>query len=144
MKNTIISVNSAIENYQKNWYCYLLIEKMRVVDNFNWLHLKIHKQALVGSGNLKIGNVTYQIALSYSPFNEYRFDRIYVTNQNITYNKAIHVYGDLSLCLYHPIIDNPEGKIIPLVRMVPWISEWCVHFSEWRKYGVWLGREITH
>lgn len=54
------------------------------------------------------------------------------------------MYGDLSLCLYHPIIDKKPSETIALFTMIPWISEWCIHYEEWKKYKVWLGKEISH
>jgi hypothetical protein len=99
---------------------------------------------LLGRGTLTVNNTEYQVVLRYSPFLDYRFDRIYILNQSIEYNNKIHVYRDLSLCLYHPVIDKPYNKIIPLVKMIPWISEWCIHYEEWKKYKVWMGKEILH
>ena len=61
--------------------------------------------------------------------------------------KGVSISGickDLSLCLYHPIIDKPTFRIIPLFQMIPWISEWIVFYEQWKKYGVWLGKEIKH
>ena len=50
----------------------------------------------------------------------------------------------MSLCLYHPIIDKPYLQCIPLYKMIPWITEWIIFYIQWKKYGVWLGREIKH
>ncbi|HWB26302.1 MAG TPA: hypothetical protein VG738_12515 [Chitinophagaceae bacterium] len=134
----------AFEDYRRNYYSNLLIEKNITEHYFSWLKLTIHTGMLKGGGVLHTPSNRYDIEISYSPFFEYRFDRIYINGAGIAYNNKIHVYRDLSLCLYHPVQDKPVGKIIHLTKMVPWISEWCIHFEEWKKYGVWLGREITH
>jgi hypothetical protein len=102
------------------------------------------KSEILGKGFIHVQDQKFDVLLKYSPFLPNRFDRIYLSGKNIQYNSKIHVYGDGSLCLYHPILDKPLFKIIPLFRMIPWISEWCVHYLEWRKYGVWLGKEIMH
>ncbi|MCG2610018.1 hypothetical protein LZZ90_00685 [Flavobacterium sp. SM15] len=139
--------NKRIENYKKNYRILLEIEKYNVEKNCNWLNIEIKNRVLTGKGTLKIGGKTYPIELYYSPFfidTIRRFDLIYIRDKNIQYNSNIHLYGDLSLCLYHPKIDKPMLGTIPLARMIPWISEWCVHYEEWKKYGVWLGREIKH
>lgn len=35
-------------------------------------------------------------------------------------------------------------KTIPLFNMIPWISELPVHYEEWKKCGVWIGKEIKY
>lgn len=144
MRNTTILENSIIEEYKKCCYINLSVEKCIVEKNFSWLNFNQSESALFARGELEIGTKSYSIELMYSPFLPYRFERIYVKNQNVRYNKKIHVYSDLSLCLYHPIIDKPFLKLIPLFKMIPWITEWCIHYEEWKKYGVWLGKEINH
>ncbi len=136
--------SSKIKDYQKDSSYMLRLEKGLVEYHYSWLTLFQTKTDIWGTGNLFINENKYEIILQYSPFLPFRFDRIYIKNQNIKYNRSIHVYSDLSLCLYHPILDRPLFKIIPLFRIVPWISEWCIHYEEWKKYGVWLGREIKH
>lgn len=136
--------NSVIHNYRKNYYSSIIVEKYLVEKHFDWLKIEIKGKALFGTGILKIANKNYSIELIYSPFLPNRFDRIYIKDKSITYNESIHLYYDLSLCLYHPVIDKPLFKIIPLYQMIPWISEWCVFYEEWKKYGVWLGKEIKH
>lgn len=132
--------------HRKDWHIFLYVQKLLVEKYFDWLDLTIDKnsRSLIGKGTLNIGNKRYNILLSYSPFHNYRYDRIYINDKTIKYNNEIHLYGDLSLCLYHPIIDKPVLQIIPLFKMIPWISEWVIFYQQWKKYGVWLGKEIKH
>lgn len=136
--------NRLIDNYKKDYYLHLTLEKFLVEKHFNWLKIELKGKALFGNGILQIANKSYSIELIYSPFLPNRFDRIYIKDKSISYNRNIHLYRDLSLCLYHPVIDKPLFKIIPLYQMIPWISEWCVFYEEWKKYGIWLGKEIQH
>lgn len=136
--------DSILKDYKKDCDYLLFMEKVLVEYFFDWLRLTQIENALLGKGTLHVGGERFEIILKYSPCLPLRFDRIWITNQNIVYNSAIHVYQDLSLCLYHPTLDKPLFKMIPLVKMIPWITEWCVHYSEWKKYKVWLGREINH
>ena len=136
-----------LENYKKNYRILFEIEKYFVEKHFDWIKIEINGKLLTGKGNLKIGNKSFPVEISYSPFFFDiigRFDSIHIKDKKIVYNDSIHVYGDLSLCLYHPTIDKKQSETIPLVRMIPWISEWCVHYEEWKKYKVWFGREIRH
>ncbi len=127
---------------RKDYAFFLFAQVELVKQHFSWLHLVVDGKQINGSGILKVGDERYQVALSYSPFFRFRFDRIYI--KGISYHKKIHVYGDMSLCLYHPVQDVPLFRTIPLVEMIPWITEWCIHYQEWKKYGVWLGKEISH
>lgn len=145
--NLITTLEENIKREQrKNWYLFLSVEKHLVEKYFDWIKLEIDtkNKILKGTGVLIIGNKKYTILLSHSPYYEYRYDRIYINDSTIKYNNEIHMYRDLSLCLYHPIIDKPIFRTIPLHRMIPWISEWIVFYEQWKKYGVWLGKEIKH
>jgi hypothetical protein len=134
------------KEHQKNWYFFLSLEKHLVELNFDWIELAIHEKSksLIGKGKLRIGDKNYNILLSYSPFHNHRYDRVIIDDSTIKFNKHIHLYNDLSLCLYHPVIDKPYLKTIPLYKMIPWISEWIIFYEQWKKYGVWLGKEIKH
>jgi hypothetical protein len=143
--NLITTLESRIsENYKKNYRMNLLAEALLVEKHFEWLKIEINGTVISGRGTLKIGDKSYVIELFYSPFYSNRSERIYIRDTSIKYNKHIHLYNDFSLCLYHPVIDKPILKIIPLYKMIPWITEWCIHYENWKKYGVWLGKEIKH
>lgn len=143
---TILEGNIRKKN-QQDWFPYLIAQKALVEKYFNWLNLSIDikNKSLVGKGILNIGEKSYSIQLSFSPFFPYRYDRIFIQDKSIKYNDNIHLYAvDLSLCLYNPIIDQPVLNKIPLFKMIPWISEWIVFYEQWKKYGVWFGKEIKH
>lgn len=134
-----------LEKCKRDFQFYLSLEKFLVEQCFDWLNLELNGKMLKGEGVLEIADKSYLVSLLYSPFFSYRFDRIFIKDDSIKFNKAIHLYKqDMSLCLYHPRIDKPINEIIPLYRMIPWISEWCIFYEEWKKYGVWLGRQIEH
>jgi hypothetical protein len=134
--------NNVVTTCQKNYQPFLFAQLKVAKQYFHWLTLSLNGRLINGSGVLKVGGQHYQVELSYSPFFPLRFERIFI--KGIVYHNKIHVYGDLSLCLYHPVQDMPLFRTIPLVEMIPWITEWCVHYQEWQKYGVWLGKEIAH
>lgn len=142
----IISEEIINNSRQKEWFNFLSVEKFLVEQHFDWLNLTIDKssRSLIGKGILNIGGKTYRVLISFSPFYRHRFDRIYIDDTSIVYNRDIHLYADCSLCLYHPIIDQALLQKIPLFRMIPWITEWIVFYEQWKKYGIWLGKEIKH
>lgn len=143
---TILEANIKNEN-KKNWFPFLIVQKALVEKHFDWLDLSIDvkDKSLKGKGVLKIGDKSYFIKLAFSPFFPFRYDKIFIEDKSIKYNDNIHLYAnDLSLCLYHPVIDQPILNKIPLFKMIPWIPEWIVFYEQWKKYGVWLGKEIKH
>jgi hypothetical protein len=137
-------ITKVITECRKNYREFLFVQKVLVESYFPWLKVEIKNRFLIANGNLIMFGKSYNVSISFSPFYENRFDRIYIKDAGIKYSSAIHVYFDLSLCLYHPKVDMPLLKTLSLVDMVSWIPEWCVHYQEWKKYGVWLGREIKH
>ncbi len=140
---TILEAKNLVE-HKNHWFIFLSIQKYLVEQHFSWLNLKIMDKTLYGNGTLEVNGVNYYIEFYYSPFNEFRYDRIYIKDKTIRYNDNIHLYRDLSLCLYHPVIDKPKLQMIPLYKMIPWITEWIVFYNQWKIYGVWLGKEIKH
>lgn len=142
---TTLEAKNTFEN-KKNWFIFLNINKYQVENNFNWMKLKIlHKdKSLYGFGSLEINGKKYSIELYYSPFNTNRFERIYIKDESIIYDDKIHLYSDMSLCLYHPVLDKPKFRMIPLYEIIPWITEWIVFYNLWKVYGIWLGKEIKH
>lgn len=131
---------------QREWYIFLCTQKYLVEKHFKWLNLQINlkTKSLVGRGVLYIDGKSRKILISYSPFHNYRYDRIFIIDNSIRYHRDIHLYHDSSLCLYHPAIDQSLFQKIPLFQMIPWIGEWIVFYEQWKKYGVWLGEEIKH
>lgn len=133
------------KNYRTNYKSLLIIEKFLVEKSFSWLKLEIVGEYLLGKGKLVVADKVYRITISYSHINYFEhgtFDLIQING--IEYNRKIHVYSDVSLCLYHPKTDVVATQIIPLSKMIPWISEWIVNYEKFKKYGVWLGKEIEH
>ena len=146
MKHTITSGEGIKNEHQRNWYAFLYVQKLLVEAHFDWIDLSINSKmrSLIGNGILDLHGKRRRISVQFSPFNKYRYDRIYIEDKSIKFHDGIHLYNDMSLCLYHPIIDQPVFNRVPLFKMIPWISEWIVFYEQWKKYGVWLGKEIKH
>ncbi|MBS1572176.1 MAG: hypothetical protein JST62_07280 [Bacteroidetes bacterium] len=144
MTHIEILENSLLEDYKRSADRLLYLEKTLVEYHYSWLNLVQTKSEILGKGTIYVNGERFDVLLRYSPFLPGRFDRIFIDRKDIEFSSQIHLYRDMSLCLYHPLLDKPLFKIIPLFKMIPWISEWCVHYLEWKKYGVWLGKEIAH
>lgn len=145
MNSIGILEKAKIEDAKKNSQSFLFIEVMLIEDKFKWLKCYIQDRQLLGCGYLISADCKrkYKIIIKYSYFFSQRFDRIWVAEPLIEFNPKTHMYGDSSLCLYHPN-DLPVRTITPLATIIPWISEWLVKYEFWKQYKVWIGREAKH
>ena len=142
---TILEGNIRKRN-QQNWFPFLIAQKALVEKYFNWLNLSIDvkNKSLEGKGILNIGEKSYSIQLSFSPFFPYRYDRIFVQDKSIKYNDNIHLYAvDLSLCLYHPIIDQPVLNKIPLFKMIPGFRNGLFFTNNGKNMGYGLEKRLN-
>jgi len=129
---------------QSNWLSLLIVEQTILEKNYSWLTTSIKRGCLFATGMLIVNEEQFDVEIKFSPFFKYRFDRVRIRNHGIKFNDEIHVYHDLTLCLYHPYYDLPYSGYMPLYKIIPWISEWCHFYGQWKKYRVWLGDEIKH
>lgn len=53
-----------------------------------------------------------------------------------------HVYPDGSLCLYYPRAMEFSRDCFLVDTIVPWTSEWLMHYELWHVTGEWLGGGI--
>lgn len=145
MKGIGILEENKIRALKENIITGLYLEKLLVEDNFDWLNCGIDGKKLVASGVVRPKGCKdqYKILVHFSPFLKNRPDRIWVMQPDIPYNRKIHMYGDRSLCLYYPG-DIPPTRVLHLVDMIPWTSEWLIKYEFWKKYSVWLGEEVKH
>jgi len=60
--------NRIIDNYKKDYYLSLTLEKFLVEKHFDWLKIELKGKTLFGNGILQIANKNYSIELIYSPF----------------------------------------------------------------------------
>ena len=144
MSTTIIMEERMLEELRRLYYIHLEVEANYIRKNYDWLKVCRVGKILTAKGCVLTNGTKYCVEIKYSPFYYSRMDCIKIINQKIEYHDDIHVYSDLSLCLYHPTIDKPLNSIVPLHKMIPWITEWCHFYEEWKKYGVWLAPEIKH
>ena len=81
---------------------------------------------------------TYSVALEYAGAGRaprVRVNRPQLRGEGI--ERLPHVYRGDVLCLCYPE-QWDEGKLIART-IVPWISEWLLHFEFWKVDGIWRG-----
>jgi hypothetical protein len=50
-----------------------------------------------------------------------------------------HLYGDGSLCLYHPDYGEWNRGMLLVGTILPWASEWLLYYEVWLATGEWRG-----
>ena len=123
---------------------FLLATKIECEKNFKWLKFAVTKNLLTAKGTLSENGRQYSFDIAYSPFLPGRFDRVMVDGIDLIKCADTHFNGDKSLCLYHPVYDLKGKLFMPLVNIIPFISEWVYYYEQYRKYKVWLGPEYPH
>ena len=53
-----------------------------------------------------------------------------------------HTYSGKQLCLYYPGSGDWRGDMLLSQTIVPWISEWLLHYEIWLVTGKWHGGGI--
>ena len=81
---------------------------------------------------------TYELSLTYE--GGYRVPTIHVLSPDLHaegVDDLPHVYGDDELCLCYPHEFKPQ--ILIAKTMIPWASEWLLHFEFFQVTGEWSG-----
>ncbi len=53
-----------------------------------------------------------------------------------------HTYPGKRLCLYYPKANEWRGDMLLVKTIVPWISEWLLHYEIWIATGKWCAGGI--
>lgn len=113
--------------------------------------LKIVKfgKGLIWEGKLQPSelSITYDIRIEY---NMGRNPDIYVINPNPLplakdATKLPHIYSNPEkqhLCLYHRRMNEWNARKMIAKTIIPWTSEWLLHYEIWVITGVWHGGGI--
>ncbi len=96
------------------------------------------------TGELQPSEVSrqYLVDLRYAP--PY-YPRVFVRRPKLVFDadgKLPHIYPDGSLCLHEPDQWSPGDPIAETV--LPWTSEWLLHYEFWRATGEWCGTGGNH
>jgi hypothetical protein len=67
---------------------------------------------------------------------------VYVVDPRLTRRngeQAPHLYGKSELCLYRPGRGEWSPSMLLSDTIVPWASEWLLHYEIWLATGEWTG-----
>ena len=107
-----------------------------------------HDKGLIWEGRLQPTNlgITYDIRIEYNVGSN---PNIYVINPKplslaTGATKLPHVYNHEKqhLCLYHRLMNEWNERKMIAKTIIPWTSEWLMHYEYWVTTGVWNGGGI--
>ena len=133
-----------VDRARKFYHGFLLFTKLQCEEKYSWLNFKIEGRKLIGEGKLSENGFDYEFQIDYSPFWPVRFDMITVDSKGLRKCADTHFNPDNSLCLYHPKHDMNGKSFMPLVEIIPWLSEWVMYYNRYREYKIWTGPEYPH
>lgn len=87
-------------------------------------------------------SVAYRVELIYSPPGS---PRVYVREPTLCADdsgRLPHIYADGGLCLHEEGQWSPGDQLAETI--VPWTSEWLLHYEFWRATGEWKGSGGNH
>jgi len=106
---------------------------------FNLLEPVLYRNSVTWTGPIRPHTtaLAYKIEIRYTLGST---PRTWVTSPTLSanrYGEIPHLYADGSLCLHLPSEWNPRQLIAATV--VPWISDWLVHYEIWLATENWEG-----
>ena len=120
----------------------LSIQGRNLKNLFPKSYLSIHRNCLTWDANFTPTHLseTYRIQLKYKL--KSRPD-VFVISPELVIpegEKLPHIFpSDNSLCLYYPGIGEWSGDKLLSNTIVPWISDWLLHYEIWLSCEEWCG-----
>lgn len=121
----------------------LILEKKLLERHYSFVSVKVVDQTLICRGAYK--------PTEYSENYEYKIKfkigerpKVHVITPTIEYNDDIHVYKDLSLCLFYPNDFSFTYKSHLYNTIIPWTHEWFVFYELYLITGKWQHPHVKH
>jgi hypothetical protein len=131
----------------KNWEVSIFAQKARLIKLFPMSTVKVEKNVLTWKYSISPSPLseTYDVKLVYKAgFHPC----IYVINKKLELypgeTTLPHVYNTEKqwLCLYYRKANEWNNHFFIADMVVPWISEWLLHYEFWLATGEWHGKGI--
>lgn len=122
----------------------LALQRASLLRMFPGSQAQIRRSQLVWLGQVTPSalSAAYTLRLHYTLR---KAPRIYVVEPELKCRGKVrppHIYDDMALCLYLPW-SNEWGSQMCLSRTIlPWASEWLIHYEAWLFTGEWQGRGV--
>lgn len=126
-----------------NTFQSLVLEK-RLIDNyFPFINTKIVGDSLLCYGYCQPSeySIIYEYRIEYKAG---EYPNVYPTYPKIEYHDDIHLYNDLSLCLYYPKDFSFTKESHLYNTIIPWIQEWYVFYEIYQITGKWQHPFVEH
>ena len=129
--------------------CNLSIQKINLLSCPLDAYVRINRNLLRWEGKLKPTSLSipYKILLEYKlnkhP-NVYVIDKKLALHNNSTVLPHVYSTEEQWLCLYYRSGREWNGTMLLSETIIPWASEWLLHYEYWLITGFWYGGGIKH
>ena len=125
----------------------IIVQAKKIENQFPDSKITLKKNKIFWQGNIRPSPLsdTYDIKL------EYKMDfhpNVFVVNQKLSlypgWSVLPHVYDTKRqwLCLYYRKAREWNSQMYIADTIIPWTSEWLLHYEYWLATGRWHGRGI--
>jgi hypothetical protein len=119
----------------------LFVQKVYLDRYYPGSRCTVHQSELRWRGQLQPTSLShsYVVKLGYKLHDVPRVHVVHPTLAVREGEKLPHVYEGNRLCLYLPRAAEWSKALLLAETIVPWASEWLLHYEVWLATGVWAG-----
>jgi len=130
--------------WQKYRTINLAIQKLALEKQFPDSESRIHRSELTWAGILKPSPLSdcYKIQIRYKLNGNPEVEVLDPSLKSKNGRKPPHLYLGERLCLYLPKTGEWTKEMLLSETIIPWASEWLLHYEIWRITGEWYGGGI--
>lgn len=116
--------------------------RLREVCPGSWVEIQHGCLTWVGYIQPSPLSIRYEVGLEYRLPNRAHVQVLDPPLQRREGTRSPHLFQDDSLCLYHHPSREWHAGMMLADTLIPWASEWLMHYELWLATGVWSGGGI--
>lgn len=122
----------------------LAVQQFLLKKQFPYSECRISRSELTWLGTLLPTPISscYRVQLSYKLNGSPKVEVISPSLERREGKKPPHLYRGDRLCLYLPRIGEWNKNMLLSETIIPWTSEWLLHYEIWLATGEWCGGGI--
>lgn len=122
----------------------LALQQHRLAELYPESYVAIQRSRLTWIGRLQPSplSVDYEVGLEYRLQAPPHVQLLNPALQQREGERSPHLFADDCLCLYHGPSREWHAGMMLADTVIPWASEWLLHYEVWLATGVWTGGGI--
>lgn len=120
------------------------VQGLRLEGLLRGSHFQVHRSRLTWIGHLQPSplSVNYEVGLEYRLPKRPQVQLLSPELQRRNGKRPPHLFTDDCLCLYYYPAREWHAGMMLADTVIPWTSEWLLHYELWLATGVWSGGGI--